>query len=118
MKDSPSFFLSGKTALIMTTYPSERNSDSGSPSTSNPSLAARKQRRRLQYAGIALVIISYIGGMIWWTYASMNIEPTRDSGFSIPSKPAPSTAVEVEVPASSARDTAKVILDTAKVILV
>lgn len=94
----------------MTTYPSERNSDSGSPSANNPSLAARRQRRRLQYAGIALVIIAYIGGMIWWTYASMNIEPPRDSGFSTPSEPGLNIAVEVHVPASPARDTAGVIL--------
>lgn len=108
--DSPSFFLSGEAVLIMTTYLSESDSDSRSPSSGNPSVAGRKQRRRLQYAGIALVAIAYIGGVIWWTYASMNIEPPRDSGFSVPSEPALNTSVKVHVPDNSARLPAAAIL--------
>jgi hypothetical protein len=28
----------------------------------------------LQYAGIALVALAYLGGMIGWSYASLNLE--------------------------------------------
>lgn len=29
----------------------------------------------LQYAGIAVVAVAYLGGIAGWTYASMNVEP-------------------------------------------
>jgi len=49
--------------------------------SSTPEATEDRKRKWLQYAGIALVGLAYIGGLIWWTYASMNIEPSRDSGL-------------------------------------
>lgn len=84
---------------MMMTYSTESDSVSRSPSSSDPSSLDKKQRQRLQYAGIALVAIAYIGGLIWWTYASMNIEPASDSSFTVPVDPVLKTSVEAHAPA-------------------
>lgn len=87
-------FFGAETVLIMMTYSSESDSVSRSPSSQNSSSVDKKRRQRLQYAGIALVAIAYIGGLIWWTYASMNIDTPRDSGFTVPVDPVLKTSVE------------------------
>jgi len=94
----PHSFSGAETVFIMMTYSSESDSDSRSRSSQKPPSVDRKRRQRLQYAGIALVAIAYIGGLIWWTYASMNIETPRDSGFAIPADPVLKTSVEVQAP--------------------
>jgi len=53
----------------------ERGPDNGaSPTGPSLSPARRKVRLWLQYAGIALVALAYLGGMIGWSYASLNLE--------------------------------------------
>ena len=53
----------------------EREPENGtSPSGPSLSPARRKVRLWLQYAGIVLVALAYLGGMIGWSYASLNLE--------------------------------------------
>lgn len=65
----------------MPTTPSSGN-DSARERSFSPTAEATtgNTRKWLQYAGIALVGLAYVGGLIWWTYASMNVEPSRNSG--------------------------------------
>lgn len=51
--------------------------ESESASTTSPGSPPddRRTRRMLQYAGIAVVAVAYLGGIAGWTYASMNVEP-------------------------------------------
>jgi len=49
-------------------------------------------RRYRQYAGLALVLLAYLGGILGWTWAVQTVETDRSS-------PVDTTAVEATVPA-------------------
>lgn len=66
--------------------PQEMNDDGANESTE-----AKTLRTRLQFAGIVLVAIVYLGGIAGWTYATLQVE----------SSPTPPAQLERAVPDSS-----------------
>lgn len=41
---------------------------------------ARERRQRLQYGGIALIVIVVLGGLYWWTHRPKTVEEQVPSG--------------------------------------
>ena len=60
--------------------------------TNASSSTVSSPRRYRQYAGLALVLLAYLGGILGWSWAVQTVETDR-------SAPADTTAVETSVPA-------------------